>query len=222
MYYNFSFQIFLDRVFKISVLLMTIFTSIRTKPTQQKETILPNILAEVTSSVKKDDLIRDGTVSGQCSQPNPDDLKKQLAAHHVGQKLHPSYYLLPQLHPVIQSKLSRSGSAKEFTLYGSQECPRSLHDIGAEKSVQGRSLCPWYNVLSHDPNRYPVDLVEARCKCTSCVGVDSKSGAGCEPVYYNVPVLWRANTCLKDGSYKYDKGWEKIAVGCTCAMASSA
>lgn len=172
------------------------------------------------TKVHTNDVLRDDITSRDCSAPSLSALKKQLATHHVGQKLHPSYYMLPQLHPFIREKLARSESTKEFPLYGRQECPRSLHDISGEKNVQDRSLCPWYNVLSHNPDRYPVDIVEARCKCTNCIGVGAQSGAGCEPVYYNVPVLWRTNTCLEDGSYKYENGWQKIAVGCTCAMTS--
>ena len=143
-------------------------------------------------------------------------------AHHNSQPLHLSYYMLPQLQTYLtSSKPARSGSGDEYPLYGRQECPGSLYDVGREKDVQDRSLCPWYNVLSHDPDRYPVDMVEARCKCTSCLGVGGGTGAGCEPVHYNVPVLWRSDTCLEDGTYKYENGWQKVAVGCTCAMAAT-
>ena len=81
--------------------------------------------------------------------------------------------------------------------------------------VQERALCPWFNVINNDRKRYPNELTEARCKCDGCIGGDGLSQ--CEPVYYNVHVLLRTEQCDQEGYYKWQSGWQKISVGCTCA-----
>jgi len=156
-----------------------------------------------------------------CFMPTYSELKRQWIEYQVLQPLHPSYYMLPQYRQYIKQQLDKSTSQNEVIQYGDHQCPNSISQLSAKQNVQDRSLCPWYNVMNYDPDRYPSILIEARCKCTTCTGVDPGSGAGCQPVYYNVPVLRRSDKCLPNGQYQYNKGWQKITVGCTCSMASS-
>jgi len=153
-----------------------------------------------------------------CSRPSLYELRSQWMEYQLSEARHPSYFMLPQYQDYIQHELDKSSSPNQFVQYGDIQCPKSVSELANKANVQDQSLCPWYNVVNYDPDRYPVELVEARCKCSTCIGVDSASGAGCQPLYYNVPVLRRSNTCLTNGRYKYDKGWQKILVGCTCAM----
>ena len=156
-----------------------------------------------------------------CSMPPFAELKRQWIEYQVSEPLHPSYYILPQYKQYIEQQLDKSTSPNEFIQYGDHQCPKSISQLSTEQNIQDQSLCPWYNVMNYDPDRYPSYLIEARCKCKTCTGIDPGSGAGCQPVYYNIPVLRRSTSCLANGQYKYDKGWQRITVGCTCAMASS-
>ncbi|KAK2144146.1 hypothetical protein LSH36_781g00000, partial [Paralvinella palmiformis] len=156
-----------------------------------------------------------------CSMPSFFDLKRQWIEYQVSEPLHSSYYMLPQYKQYIKQQLDKSTSPNEFIQYGDHQCPKSITELSSKQHVQDQSLCPWYNVMNYDPDRYPSNLIEARCKCTTCTGVDPGSGAGCQPIYYNLPVLRRSNNCLPNGQYIYNKGWQKITVGCTCSMASS-
>ena len=156
-----------------------------------------------------------------CSMPSYVELKRQWIEYQASELLHPSYYLLPQYKQYIKQQLDKSTSPNEFIQYGDRQCPKSISQLSSNDNIQDQSLCPWYNVMNYDPDRYPSYLIEARCKCTTCTGIDPSSGAACQPVYYNVPVLRRSYSCLPNGQYKYDKGWQKITVGCTCGMAST-
>jgi hypothetical protein len=156
-----------------------------------------------------------------CSMPSFAELKRQWIEYQVSEPLHPSYYLMPQYKQYIEQQLDKSTSPNEFIQYGDHQCPKSISQLSMSQHIQDQSLCPWYNVMNYDPDRYPSYLIEARCKCKTCTGIDPGSGAGCQSVYYNIPVLRRSTNCLSNGQYKYNNGWQKITVGCTCSMASS-
>ena len=85
--------------------------------------------------------------------------------------------------------------------------------MATEKSeVQSRSFCPWYQVINHDEDRYPVDLVEARTSCdVNCGGGAGLSGQ-CQPVNYNVRVLRRSGQC------EWTEGWHRLTTGFTCVV----
>lgn len=97
-------------------------------------------------------------------------------------------------------------------------CPsRILADARAELS--DRSLCPWYTIINRDPYRIPKVLLEARCKCNSCVfnpGSPLHTQCLCEQVYQSVRVLSQIGQCT-DGQHVYSYMIEKIPVACTCA-----
>ena len=125
---------------------------------------------------------------------------------------HESMYISQPFTNSIGDSLPTS-ELDDFHLYGDQECPTT--PANDDVPVQERALCPWYNVINDDLRRYPKELTEARCKCDRCIGVDGLSH--CEPVYYNVRVLRLSRQCDDAGYYKWQPGWVKISVGCTCA-----
>jgi len=96
-------------------------------------------------------------------------------------------------------------------LYGDRTCPTELPKTGDQEQ---RSTCPWYYVINHDENRFPADIAEARCRCERCIGGHTVNQ--CERVFYHQRVLKRKGE--KDGMYRWEPAWEKIATGCTCAV----
>ena len=126
---------------------------------------------------------------------------------------HESIYITPPFTNFIRD-LQSTTDTMDSHLFGDQECP--TQPATDDVSVQQRSICPWYNVLNKDQRRYPSVLTEARCKCDRCIGVDGLSH--CEPVYYNVHALHLTEQCDDAGYYKWQSGWVKISVGCTCAL----
>ena len=77
-----------------------------------------------------------------------------------------------------------------------------------------------YIVYIYDiANRYPVKLVEARCRCQHGVSLGSKTA--CEQVHYNVRVLRQTGECTAEGYVEYLPGWQSISVGCTMTLAEA-
>ena len=171
--------------------------------------------------MQKNETTRHRSKRSVCTMTSFAELKRQWIEYQVSEPLHPSYYILPQYRQYIKQELDESTSPNEFIQYGERQCPKSISQLSTKQDVQDQSLCPWYNVMNYDPDRYPSALIEARCKCETCTGIDPGSGAGCQPVYYNVPVLRRSDSCQSNGQYKYTKGWQKIVIGCTCSMATT-
>ncbi|KAK2144147.1 hypothetical protein LSH36_781g00001 [Paralvinella palmiformis] len=97
-----------------------------------------------------------------CSMPSFFDLKRQWIEYQVSEPLHSSYYMLPQYKQYIKQQLDKSTSPNEFIQYGDHQCPKSITELSSKQHVQDQSLCPWYNVMNYDPDRYPSNLIEAR------------------------------------------------------------
>ena len=83
--------------------------------------------------------------------------------------------------------------------------------MAQEKSeVQSRSLCPWYQVINHDVERYPVDMMEAVTSCDS--GCGGQLSGRCQAVYYNMRVLRRSGQC------EWTPGWQRLTTEYTCVL----
>ena len=157
--------------------------------------------------------------SNACSNRTAEELHDELMTHFSRQQFHPSYAIMPPMTSIIQRQLDESLNPHPQHLYGDMECPAAVSHLRHGTNVDERSLCPWYYVINHDPDRFPYDLVEAECRCRrSCVGMPPELGTGCEKVYYNVPVLRNTHRCDDDGKYIYTEGWHRIAAGCVCAV----
>ena len=118
---------------------------------------------------------------------------------------------------MIASQLAVQSESEEIHLYGNQDNSHcDISHIEQQDALQDRSYCPWYNFISHNMDRYPHDLAEARCRCDYGAGMGSETA--CEPVHYSIRVLRRTDQCV-DGLYVYTPGWQSISVGCTTTRA---
>jgi hypothetical protein len=156
-----------------------------------------------------------------CDVESSNEIHNQWASHFAGQYFHPSYMMVPSLRQSIDSHLNKSSNPNPHHLYGNMECP-NVTTVQHGVTIDERSLCPWYSIINHDPDRYPYDIVEAECRCQTCVGFAQASGTGCEKIYYNIPVLRKTGECDDNGKYKFAPGWHRLATGCVCAMTRQA
>ena len=152
------------------------------------------------------------TNNGKCKRQTHTELHQKWLSAKSSRDAHESIYITPPFTSFIRDLRPTEGENVHF--YGdNQECP--TEPASDTSPVQDRSNCPWYNVLNKDETRYPDVVTEARCRCTGCIGVDGLSQ--CKPVYYNIHVLRQTGQCDEDGFHKWESGWVKISVGCTCA-----
>ena len=117
----------------------------------------------------------------------------------------------------IRQRLSRRRRSTDVYFYGSNKCHEE-YQLAASGPLQGRSLCPWYNVMNFDKYRYPKVIAEARCSCRNCRNPFSASL--CEKIYAKIKVLRRDESnvlCDANGNYVYGESWLTISIGCACA-----
>ncbi|KAK2144823.1 hypothetical protein LSH36_727g01016 [Paralvinella palmiformis] len=157
-----------------------------------------------------------------CRNKSIKELKTEWRAYLDHKVLHSSYAMLPFLRDNIQPALHRSTDSRRSTSVNnsiSQDCPILISNLDLGGSTIQRSLCPAFVVINQDFRRYPVDLTEVDCHCKErCVGLLPEGGAGCEKMYYNVPVLRKTHMCDANRKYIFKRGWQRLAVGCTCAI----
>ena len=130
---------------------------------------------------------------------------------------HDSSFMLPSFRDYLETNNLLTATGEEFPIEGNRTCP---DQPSSEPGLEKRSMCPWYYIHNIDEDRFPAILTEARCKCPNkCL---ANPTLPCDPINYNILVL-RKNTAVCDGDYyTYDVGYQPIAVGCTCAISSSA
>ena len=153
---------------------------------------------------------------------HPENLESMLAMYEVTETLST---ILPfpiqrdiemlKRRPVSDKvKISQVEYGPEQLIYGNKTCPETLLDTDSA-SLEERSTCPYYYIISHDPLRYPVVIAEARCKCMYCL--DNSTGDNlCEPIFFPKTVLRRQNKCV-DGIYEYKPEAYHLQNGCVCA-----
>ena len=90
-------------------------------------------------------------------------------------------------------------------------CPSEVK-TGANLLVNEKSTCPWYYKISHDPSRYPNDILYAHTPCTHCIG--SNGNLQCHPVKRTVQVLIQQGE--NSGEIRYESKDIEIPVGFTC------
>ena len=151
--------------------------------------------------------------TGECREPADSAIRDQWMNYTKGNAMHESLWSTVAWESTIEPLLNEdltSSSPTVIYLFGSKDCNPDPSD----PSLQRRSLCPWYNVITRDPARYPRYLVEARCSCSRCYQISGD----CNPVNFNVRVLKRTDICTADGTYLYKESWHRIPVGCTCVV----
>lgn len=122
-----------------------------------------------------------------------------------------------------------SSSNLVHRIYGNGNCPSELNRTSQD--WMGRSLCPWYVVLTYNANRYPDTLAEARCSCKYCYNFNgTKQGKKnkihkprCKEIKMKHKVLkydennekFVCNKMTK--KYEVIETFEQIPIGCACA-----
>ncbi|XP_078659118.1 uncharacterized protein LOC144904235 [Branchiostoma floridae x Branchiostoma belcheri] len=97
-------------------------------------------------------------------------------------------------------------------------CPENRTTNSPNSPLNVRSVCPWSYYIDHDPDRFPYDILQARCRCTACL--DTTTGRQnynyvCVPVTIQKLVSRRKKKKSGRG-YRYRNEWVDVAVGCTC------
>ncbi|KAK2842969.1 hypothetical protein Q7C36_011184 [Tachysurus vachellii] len=110
---------------------------------------------------------------------------------------------------------SEDASPKLFILEDlEQEIKPASHSI---RPIHNDSISPWETRYTHDSNRIPSYLPEARCLLSGCLNQDGVETLELESrrIFWQVPVLQRVRRG-DDKSYYFRLEYKTISVGCTC------
>ena len=92
------------------------------------------------------------------------------------------------------------------------QCPATVK-TDATLPVSAKSTCPWYYEVSHKPNRYPANILNAVTPCTDkCIG--GNDGLQCLPVTRTIKVFNEKEEAL--GEIRYESEEIEITVGFSC------
>ena len=92
------------------------------------------------------------------------------------------------------------------------QCPATVK-TDATLPVSAKSTCPWYYEVSHKPNRYPANILNAVTPCTEkCIG--GNGDLQCLPVTRTIEVLNEKEEV--SGEVRYETEEIEITVGFTC------
>ena len=80
-----------------------------------------------------------------------------------------------------------------------------------KSDISERSFCPWYNIETINPDRFPEHLRETRC----CFDMRAEYNVTCEEITYVIPILVREKNAKND----FVKKLYTLPVGCTSAKA---
>ena len=159
-------------------------------------------------------------VTDRCIEPDLDSLIRHLPDTFVGATdLHSSFFNMHELTTYIRRTNGYiNGTAKfNYLINGEKSC----HMVQQSEIGQRGNMCPSYFILEHDPGRIPQDIIHAECTCRSCLFVDELSSPRrehfeCQKIYSHTKVLRR--TGCHNGVFSYRYAWEKVSVGCACAL----
>ena len=141
-----------------------------------------------------------------CSNRSKAELHSRWASYHADQTaiIHESFFLVPEFQQSITTSMG-------------DEVNNCMASTNVMDLVNLRSHCPWYHIMSYDPDRYPDQLVEARSSCTEPFGF----GSGCTALNYPIPVLQKTRRCDEEGYYEYEQTWHNLIVGYTSIVTGS-
>ncbi|XP_031436694.1 interleukin 17a/f1 [Clupea harengus] len=92
----------------------------------------------------------------------------------------------------------------------------SMADSPPILAVNNSSMSPWEYSFSHDDNRFPPDIAEARCIYTGCLTRSGEEDLDMQskPIQRQILVLRRV--AGEKGDYVFKLDYKTVAVGCTC------
>ncbi|BFZ04774.1 hypothetical protein BsWGS_07813 [Bradybaena similaris] len=79
--------------------------------------------------------------------------------------------------------------------------------------LHNTSLCPWTYATDLDYNRFPHQMVYARCSCGRCSSYNGVQHL-CRPLYQATHVIRRV---CENGVYRYKSTYESLPVACVCS-----
>ncbi|XP_062043516.1 interleukin-17F [Lepus europaeus] len=87
--------------------------------------------------------------------------------------------------------------------------------VSIRHDFQNRSISPWDYNITRDPNRFPSEIAEARCRHSGCINAQGEedSSMNSVPIQQEFLVLRREpQGCSR--SFRLEK--VRVTVGCTC------
>ncbi|XP_020849490.1 interleukin-17F [Phascolarctos cinereus] len=83
-------------------------------------------------------------------------------------------------------------------------------------TFQNRSISPWDYNITKDPNRFPSEIAEARCRYSGCINAEGReeNGKNSVPIQQEVLVLRRQPAQSCSPTFRLEK--ILVTVGCTC------
>ena len=171
------------------------------------------------------------------------DLRKTLdnarsEDEYISNFIFPAEFFQPNEENQTKEDTRYTGTSYNTYMYGQRRCPKRLTKKKLlKKNLMYKSTCPWYVELTVNHDRYPTYMATAKCSCKNCFNgngtkYSDKSERRCREVKRRVIVL--RQTFIPDprnstqwvpqctnGVKDYEKGYEDISIGCTCAVQSS-
>ncbi|XP_074046279.1 interleukin-17F-like [Macrotis lagotis] len=106
---------------------------------------------------------------------------------------------------------SESNSVKvDIRITNQEQAPHFAH------TFQNRSTSPWDYNITKDPNRFPSEIAQARCRYSGCINAEGQeeNGKNSVPIQQEVLVLRRETSKNCSPSFRLEK--ILVTVGCTC------
>ncbi|KAL3857801.1 hypothetical protein ACJMK2_012436 [Sinanodonta woodiana] len=123
------------------------------------------------------------------------------------------YFLVPSINSIDSKEVPEKDlTAQCDSKKHGETCPTKVL-VDSHIPVYARSNCPWIYAVDHDPLRFPSTILEAKPRCTYCIG--SNDDLECNPITRSIRVLRRGN-CV-EGFYQYVESMQEITLGFTCA-----
>jgi hypothetical protein len=125
-----------------------------------------------------------------------------------------------ELQILLDYKLPSAVLSTNFTRFFDMD--KSGCDNRKFSSLANMAICPYKLITSVKSHRYPRVVVQAKCTCDFCRGLDGKKMLGedwrlayCEPVYEKVDVLFR-DKCGVNNIFHWKKVSEFVPKYCDC------
>merc|ERR1719239_823538 len=104
------------------------------------------------------------------------------------------------------------------TMFGhnlNRNCPTNWGNIPHSSAIQNISLCPWEYRMSVDLERYPNEILYARCKCGWCSSDSTNQPVSrCHALYHTYTVI--RIMCINN-KYEYRYAHETLPIACVCS-----